>query len=175
MSEADLVVEVVELREAVAQLEGINQMLEERLKEEKKYDVFEEIFIMQRQLNDKVFEKNLDALVSMQDIFACESKAWAGLTNQWLKNYSWAMRAELDELDAELLSKWWSSKAINIDNIRVELIDTLHFLVSAFLASGMTHDEVYDIYKKKCAVNHERQDSNYHEDRDKEMGNEKVK
>ena len=38
-----------------------------------------------------------------------------------------AMKEELCELDDELLWKWWSKDKIDMQNIRVELIDILHF------------------------------------------------
>ena len=81
--------------------------------------------------------------------------------NQWLLNYARAMREELDELDAELLWKWWSRDEIDLQNIRVELIDILHFLVSAMMSAGLTPDKVLDIYRQKHALNLRRQDQGY--------------
>jgi predicted HAD superfamily Cof-like phosphohydrolase len=48
-----------------------------------------------------------------------------------------------------------------MQNIKVELIDILHFLVSAMMCAGLDADKVYDIYKQKHAVNLKRQDSDY--------------
>ncbi|MGH8120442.1 MAG: dUTPase [Gammaproteobacteria bacterium] len=132
-------------------------------------DMLQRIFTMQTELNDYVFGKNRLAddqggQLTMAAIF----NAAAGgalkvndLPNRWLANYARAMKEELHELDADLLWKWWSKDEINLQNIRVELIDILHFLVSAMICAGLTPDRVYDIYRQKHAVNLNRQDSGY--------------
>ncbi len=71
------------------------------------------------------------------------------------------MDEEVKELNAELLWKWWSKDEIDIQNIRVELIDVLHFLVSAMISAGLTPEKVFDVYQQKHAVNIARQDSGY--------------
>ena len=132
-------------------------------------DMLKRIFSMQSDLNDYVFNKNSikdkagDPL-SMDTIFAAVNQGALkvnDLPNTWLSNYSRAMREEVQELDEELLWKWWSKDEIDIQNIRVELIDILHFLVSALICSGLTPEKVYDVYCQKHAVNLNRQDSGY--------------
>ena len=132
-------------------------------------DMLKRIFSMQSDLNDYVFNKNSikdksgDTL-TMDTIFAAVNQGALkvnDLPNAWLSNYSRAMREEIRELDEELLWKWWSKDEIDIQNIRVELIDILHFLVSALICSGLTAEKVYDIYCQKHAVNLNRQDSGY--------------
>ena len=83
------------------------------------------------------------------------------LPNEWLTNYAKAMKEELIELDEELLWKWWSKDEIDMQNIRVELIDILHFLISAMMCAGLDAEKVFDIYQQKHAVNLKRQDSDY--------------
>ena len=132
-------------------------------------DMLKRIFAMQSDLNDYVFSKNnLNDLVgdplTMDTIFAAVNQGALkvnDLPNTWLSNYSRAMREEVQELDEELLWKWWSKDEIDIQNIRVELIDILHFLVSALICSGLTPEKVYDVYCQKHAVNLNRQDSGY--------------
>lgn len=132
-------------------------------------DMLKMIFSMQSDLNDYVFRKNHindsdGNLLSMQSIFdAVENNRLKvnDLPNQWLANYSKAMKEELSELDEELLWKWWSKDEIDLQNIRVELIDILHFLVSAMICAGLTPDKVFDIYQQKHQVNLQRQDNNY--------------
>ncbi len=127
------------------------------------------IFEMQTELNDYVFAKNhlkdkSGEDLSMQKIIsaAAENKLMVNdLPNEWLVNYAKAMKEELIELDEELLWKWWSKDEIDMQNIRVELIDILHFLVSAMMCAGLDADKVLDIYQQKHAVNLKRQDSNY--------------
>ena len=132
-------------------------------------DMLKRIFRMQAELNDYVFKKNglkdtSGKPLTMDTIYSDVSEGGLkvnDLPNAWLSNYSRAMREEILELDEELLWKWWSKDDIDIQNIRVELIDILHFLVSALICSGLTPEKVYDIYCQKHAVNLNRQDSGY--------------
>ena len=132
-------------------------------------DMLQRIFAMQTELNDYVFSKNRlmdnhgEALTMAAIFNAVEAGALKvnDLPNHWLANYARAMREELHELDADLLWKWWSKDDIDLQNIRVELIDILHFLVSAMICSGLTADKVFDIYRQKHAVNLNRQNSGY--------------
>ncbi|MCY4211092.1 MAG: dUTPase [Gammaproteobacteria bacterium] len=132
-------------------------------------DMLRRIFAMQSDLNDYVFSKNqlkdmAGKPLTMEAIFsAVEQGALKvnDLPNTWLSNYSRALREEVQELDEELLWKWWSKDEIDLQNIRVELIDILHFLVSALICAGLTPEKVYDIYRQKHAVNLTRQDQGY--------------
>ena len=146
-------------------------------------DMLKRIFKMQTELNDYVFKKNglkdtsgkpltMDTIYSDVNNGALKVN---DLPNTWLSNYSRAMHEEILELDEELLWKWWSKDEIDIQNIRVELIDILHFLVSGMICSGLTPEKVYDIYCQKHAVNVSRQDSGYNkaiksEDDNKNIG-----
>tara|TARA_B100001250_G_scaffold297942_1_gene259422 strand:- start:4041 stop:4478 length:438 start_codon:yes stop_codon:yes gene_type:complete len=131
--------------------------------------MLEEIFKMQLELNDYIFEKNniknkLGDNLNMQEIMSAvrdNETMVNGLPNKWLVNYTKAMKEELHELDDELLWKWWSKDNVDMQNIRVELIDILHFLVSAMMCAGLTAEKVFDIYQQKHAVNIKRQDSDY--------------
>lgn len=131
--------------------------------------MLDKIFEMQTELNDYVFAKNKlkdksGQDLSMQKIIAAvaENELMVNdLPNEWLMNYSKAMKEELIELDEELLWKWWSKDEIDMQNIRVELIDILHFLVSAMMCAGLDAEKVFDIYQQKHTVNLQRQDTNY--------------
>ena len=132
-------------------------------------DLLKRIFSMQSELNDYIFRKNSlkdrsGAPLAMDAIFTEVKRGGLGvndLPNVWLRNYSRALREELQELDRELLWKWWSRDEIDLQNIRVELIDIMHFLVSALICSGLTPETVYDIYCRKHAVNLGRQQRGY--------------
>lgn len=131
--------------------------------------MLDKIFEMQTELNDYVFARNnlkdeAGQALTMQSIIAAaaaDKRMVNELPNTWLARYSKAMHEELNELDEELLWKWWSKDEIDVQNIRVELIDILHFLVSAMMCAGLDAEKVYDIYQQKHAVNLKRQDSNY--------------
>ena len=132
-------------------------------------DMLKRIFRMQTELNDYVFKKNdlKDASgnpLTMDTIYSDVNHGALkvnDLPNVWLSNYARAMREEILELDEELLWKWWSKDEIDIQNIRVELIDILHFLVSGMICAGLTPEKVYDIYCQKHSINVSRQDSGY--------------
>ncbi len=132
-------------------------------------DMLNKIFEMQSDLNNYVFSKNKlgDATgntLVMDVIFSAVNSGELkvnDLPNTWLSKYSKAMAEEIKELDEELLWKWWSKDEIDIQNIRVELIDILHFLVSAMICAGLTPEKVFDIYCQKHSVNLNRQDNGY--------------
>lgn len=146
-------------------------------------DMLNNIFAMQTDLNNYVFRKNNirddeGNIMEMQAIF---NAVTAGrlmvndLPNKWLVNYSKAMEEELKELNEELLWKWWSKDEIDIQNIRVELIDILHFLVSAMISAGLTPEKVFDVYQQKHAVNLTRQNSGYSRSTKTEDDNKDIK
>ena len=140
--------------------------------------MLEDIFRMQLELNDYVFKKNnlknkSGDVLNMQAIITAvknEDMMVNDLPNKWLVNYSKAMKEELSELDEELLWKWWSKDEIDMQNIRVELIDILHFLISAMMCAGLTAEKVFDIYQQKHAVNIKRQDMDYNKKNPTEVG-----
>lgn len=145
-------------------------------------DMLAKIFAMQSDLNDYVFKKNnlkdLDGTdLQMEAIFSAvqqDALKVNDLPNQWLRNYSKAMSEEVKEFDEELLWKWWSKDEIDLQNIRVELIDILHFLVSAMICAGLTADKVFDVYQQKHAVNLNRQDTGYSKSNKTEDDNKKI-
>ena len=146
-------------------------------------DMLKDIFSMQTDLNNYVFKKNSlrddkGKVLDMKSIFdaAIEGRLMVNdLPNKWLVNYAKAMEEEQKELNDELLWKWWSKDEIDIQNIRVELIDILHFLVSAMISAGLTPERVFDVYKQKHAVNLNRQDSGYSKNTKSEDDNRDIK
>ena len=145
--------------------------------------MLEDIFKMQLELNDYVFKKNnlkdkSGSNLNMQSIIVAAEKEEMmvnDLPNEWLVNYSKAIKEELLELDDELLWKWWSKDKIDMQNIRVELIDILHFLVSAMMCAGLSAEKVFDIYRQKHAINIKRQDTEYNKKIKTEDDNKEIK
>jgi len=145
--------------------------------------MLEDIFKMQLELNDYVFKKNnlkdkSGNDLNMQSIIVAAEKEEMmvnDLPNEWLVNYSKAIKEELLELDDELLWKWWSKDKIDMQNIRVELIDILHFLVSAMMCAGLSAEKVFDIYRQKHAINIKRQDTEYNKKIKSEDDNKEIK
>lgn len=145
--------------------------------------MLEDIFKMQLELNDYVFKKNnlkdkSGNDLNMQSIIVSAEKEEMmvnDLPNEWLVNYSKAIKEELLELDDELLWKWWSKDKIDMQNIHVELIDILHFLVSAMMCAGLSAEKVFDIYRQKHAINIKRQDTEYNKKIKTEDDNKEIK
>ena len=146
-------------------------------------DRLQEIFVLQERLNDHVFAKNglrdtEGAPLKVATIIqaAAEGKRSVNdLPNVWLARYSKAIAAELEELDRDLLWKWWSKDEIDLQNVRVELIDLLHFLVSAMMCAGLTSEKVHEIYRQKNELNIARQDADYSQDNKDENDNQSIK
>ncbi|MFH0938313.1 MAG: dUTPase [Planctomycetota bacterium] len=146
-------------------------------------DKLRDIFSLQSDLNDAIFKKqNIRGLdgqtLTMAAIqTALEHKALGpnDLPNQWLRNYLRALQAESTELEQELLWKWWSKDQIDMQNIRVEIVDLMHFLTSLALAAGLTADEFHRLYTAKHRVNQQRQEKGYARDNKDEADNQAIK
>ena len=81
---------------------------------------------------------------------------------EWVLNYTRAMSQELAELTDSVPWKWWAKyQKFDKQNARVEIVDILHFLISAAQVVGMTADDIYKAYLEKNKVNFQRQDSGY--------------
>lgn len=115
-------------------------------------DKLDSIFELQAMLNRKI---GIDPL---SQSFTEEQKS------EWVLNYSRAMSQEIAEMIDSLPWKWWAKyQKFDEQNIKVELVDILHFLVSACQVMGMTSEDLYRIYSEKHKVNVSRQDKGYHE------------
>jgi len=71
---------------------------------------------------------------------------------------------ELNEADSKVgyvngVKKHWQTK-VKKDFLE-EMIDVLHFYVSAMLNAGFNAEDIYNAYMKKNVVNHDRQDDGY--------------
>jgi dimeric dUTPase (all-alpha-NTP-PPase superfamily) len=80
----------------------------------------------------------------------------------WILRFSRAELHELVELEDDTNWKWWRpAKELDFQNMRVEVVDKFHFLISQAQVLGMSADDVFEAYLKKNKVNHERQDTGY--------------
>ncbi|MCL2630593.1 MAG: dUTPase [Firmicutes bacterium] len=108
-----------------------------------KTDKLDIIFALQEKFDNEIVEKR-----NLQDI----------PLDLWLQKETLAMISELAELLDEVNFKWWKNpKELNIDNIKNELIDILHFFASMCLKAGMNADEVLERYIAKNKENFLRQ------------------
>ena len=116
-----------------------------------------EIFALQRELNRYTFEQN-DIDLDYDAIPRDRRRQ-----NEWVRNYALAMSQEIAELVDSTNWKWWRSKVDLFDaqNLQVELVDILHFWVSACQVMGLSAEDVHRVYMQKNAVNRQRQDRGY--------------
>ncbi|MDR3021259.1 MAG: dUTPase [Clostridiales bacterium] len=78
-----------------------------------------------------------------------------------LQKLSMAMMVEIAELVNETNYKWWKNpKPLNLQDIREELVDILHFFVSMCHSAGLTADSLYKLYIEKNQENYDRQTGN---------------
>lgn len=105
-------------------------------------DKLDKIFEMQKLLNDDIASRrHLD--------FS---------TEEWIQKQVLAMLSELSEVLDEVNFKWWKNKKpLDMDALRGELVDILHFFISMCLKSGMDADELFERYLEKNKENFDRQ------------------
>lgn len=146
-------------------------------------DKLEQLFAMQGDLNDRIFIKkdirdNEGKTLSMATLMAEAGSENLGpntKVNEWLGKYLSALDDESRELREELLWKWWSKDFLDMQNIRVEIVDQLHFWISLALTAGMDAETVFSLYMQKNAVNHKRQESDYSKSNKNESDNQSLK
>lgn len=108
-------------------------------------DIFEE----QRRLNEKI---NPDLYKEIED---------ADVRRKRYLDFDLAMRQEASEAIDSLNWKWWKKDEDDWDNIKVELVDMLHFWVSMCTVAGLDAKDVVELYFKKNKLNHKRQEEGY--------------
>lgn len=112
---------------------------------------FEEIYEMQRQLNTRTVGRPVDDNLPEEERL------------KWMLNYNLAQQQEQSELVDSLDWKWWKKGENSWENIKIELIDELHFWMSKCQIAGLSAQDVLDLYAKKNALNWKRQDEGYKE------------
>ena len=110
-----------------------------------------EIFDEQIKLNERI---NPDLYKEIQD---------PEIRRQRFLQFELALRQESSEAIDSLNWKWWKKDNDDWDNIKIELVDMLHFWVSMCTVAGLEADEVVNLYLKKNQLNHKRQNEGYNE------------
>jgi dimeric dUTPase (all-alpha-NTP-PPase superfamily) len=127
-------------------------------------DLLKTIFEKQKELNQRILRErhnaDYDALCDQ------ENKDREILTKriEWLLNYNRAQIHESMEMEDSLPWKWWKDydyDQIDWENIRMELIDELHFWVSKCQLVGLDPQKMSELYMKKNKLNQVRQDKGY--------------
>ena len=146
-------------------------------------DKLDELLKVQTELNNTIFKKkdirNRNGETLTVDYLQQEAeKAFIGPNsevNDWLGKYLDALDDESKELREELLWKWWSKDSLNMQNIKVEIIDQLHFWLSLALTVGLDGQKIHDIYMQKNAINFQRQEKGYSRTNKTEEDNQGIK
>lgn len=91
------------------------------------------------------------------------SEDWEKIRNWWVNAYNLALRQESAELVDSTNWKWWRTKVNKYDeqNIKVEIIDQLHFWISMCWVMGLDYSDAERIYLEKNKVNTQRQETGY--------------
>ena len=143
-------------------------------------DKLEELFRLQETLNNYVFSKQdlRDKNGKVLTMAALRAQVQSGEplgsnteVNQWLRKYLEALNDESRELGEELLWKWWSKDKLDMQNIKIEIVDQLHFWLSLAMTAGMDAEKEFDIYTQKNKVNIERQNTGYSRNNKNEADN----
>ncbi|MFC1617257.1 dUTPase [Candidatus Margulisiibacteriota bacterium] len=109
--------------------------------------IFEKQIELNKRINPKLYEEIKDPEIR----------------KKWFMNFELALRQESAEAIDSLNWKWWKKQDQDWDNIKIELVDMLHFWVSMCTIAGMNPQEVFDLYFKKNDLNHKRQEKGYKE------------
>lgn len=145
-------------------------------------DKLERLLSMQTMLNDAIFQKKQirgrdGQILTMASLKAEAEKGELGPmtgVNEWLERYLTALDDESRELREELLWKWWSKDHLDMQNIKIEIIDQLHFWLSLALTAGLDAGKIMEIYEQKNAVNLGRQESGYSKTNKNESDNRSI-
>ncbi len=125
-------------------------------------DLLRIIFEKQYELNKRILKErhgqDYDQLCRQEN----EDSQTVAERVKWILNYNRAQIHESIELEDSLPWKWWKDyNSIDWDNIRIELIDELHFWVSKCQLAGLDPDKLTELYMKKNQLNQLRQDRGY--------------
>ena len=110
-------------------------------------DIFEEQIRLNQTINPDLYKEISDPEIRRQRFLQFEL----------------ALRQESAEAIDSLNWKWWKKDDDDWDNIKIELVDMLHFWVSMCTVAGLEADEAINLYLKKNKLNHKRQDEGYKE------------
>ena len=103
--------------------------------------------------------ENIFRYQNMFDTELSERRGLRGISMEgWIQKETLAMLSELAELIDEVNFKWWKNeKPVDLDKVKEELVDILHFFVSMCLKTGMNAEELHQRYLEKNKENFARQ------------------
>ena len=108
-------------------------------------DVFDKQIELNKRINENLYEDIKDPEVKRQKFL----------------DFELALRQESAEAVDSLNWKWWKKDNDDWDNVKIELVDMLHFWVSMCSVVGLSAEDVISLYFKKNELNHKRQNEGY--------------
>lgn len=127
-------------------------------------DYLSEMFELQAELNKRIRIDTADIGRMIRTAPGDQAEVLVPLVATWTQRFATAMQQELAELVDCVPWKWWRPDHVqpyDHQNARVEIVDLFHFLISLAQLHGMSAEDVFNAYKAKHRINHERQDSGY--------------
>ncbi len=106
----------------------------------------------------------LEVIFDLQRDFVgmAKSDRYPGSREEKISVLCTAIMHEAVELQRTTNWKWWkTATAFDEKQAREELIDVWHFVVQASLELGLTTDDLLEEYKRKNAINRDRQSAGY--------------
>lgn len=85
------------------------------------------------------------------------------MNQEYLKSLSYRVVSELVEATECLKNKAWKQSEVltDVDHLKEELADALHFFIEFCIVLGISPDELFELYFKKSEVNKWRQQTKY--------------
>lgn len=119
-------------------------------------DKLEEIVTLQRQFMEQLG-------VPVMNLEEPEVSSNNVRVQQMIPHIMFALVCELGEIGDEINWKSWKKTKIRINhaNLRMELIDALHFLLEMMIMCGMGANDIFIEYKMKMTENLDRQKRGY--------------
>jgi len=108
-----------------------------------------------------VFEEQIRLNEKINPTLYTDIESDPELKRQRFLDFELALRQESAEAVDSLNWKWWKKDDDDWGNIKIELVDMLHFWVSMCTIAGLTADDVLKLYLKKNQLNHDRQEQGY--------------
>lgn len=120
---------------------------------------FAQMFDEFAQLSDFIFKANDigPTLGEIRDQARAGNNGPNDWPSIWLRRFVRALREEVDELEESIAWKWWRKDSTDLQNVRVELVDVFHFVITAAVAAGMTGEDFVKVCYEKRKLNFDRQ------------------
>jgi len=126
-------------------------------------DLLKTIFEEQMKLKKKYDEIEMKKGFFVPDISVFSLDLSDTKNQMYLKDLFYRIVTELVEASECLKNKPWKMSEVptDVDHLKEELVDALHFYVELCINVGIDSEELFNLYMKKNKVNQWRQETNY--------------